>query len=795
MKKLVIAGAVSTALLTGCFDGSSSSTSSVTGIVMPSTMSVVTAQDSGGGVVAVQQLVAVDAATFSNTTDYKSDKSRSYVYDSSMEPLETVNMILCLMEQTRASDMVNQGAYTALIDEDKCEQGSNQSSSGDTGQSSSKVSQLNKWVIESTRTSNSSPQIVKMWVPPMGGGGDGSPMDMQRIMVEVEAREGVSASKPFGDFILNFKGVVDAGLMAGGEATGVDSIIMAGTLKTDEANPTRFQFIEKMGDALSGGNGGMFSRQSATDVILDDAAGTSGKAVTSFSESFTDPDTGSTFTDAAIFSVAFNADYLLRDKDSTTQVCTDRNAFNTQTWRYNLYHHANGTFNGQAVTAGERVALNSGFPFKTAGGAYGHMSYWGAWLENGSISDGDTITRFDFGSDTTTDYTVNIAPGKMIRRSANSITMDKLLGEQLYYWGEDPGNPGNFGQWLVEVNAGTYAFEITGSVQFGDNGPQITTITPVDISPSTDGQNLWLWSDSLGGNITYVYSAANAVSATASLTFYAEGFVYPDGTLANGTTLYCYDRCLKGGVATVPADDTGLFYPTDGTQYTYTVNVAGGKVTLTDNTAAASVDMSGLNLSNLGYDWGIQSGEMVTDASGITDWWDIYNAPVSLRWESGTNEWNKLTTVTAVSDSSLVSFDKPLALPYTHATANDANASASHDGRVFLLQYGGEGELWGFPWKEDADTKRWYSPVTLKDGTVLSDGTNEFVVKAIESEQTMKLANQADASDITACNTAGLSVANLGITVPTTVDGVVSIDWADRPTVTAAPAVIEGETQ
>jgi len=43
------------------------------------------------------------------------DPVHAYVYDASMQSLDTVNMILCLMEQTRASDMVNQGAYIALV--------------------------------------------------------------------------------------------------------------------------------------------------------------------------------------------------------------------------------------------------------------------------------------------------------------------------------------------------------------------------------------------------------------------------------------------------------------------------------------------------------------------------------------------------------------------------------------------------------------------------------------------------------------------------------------------------------
>jgi hypothetical protein len=156
------------------------------------------------------------------------------------------------------------------------------------------------------------------------------------------------------------------------------------------------------------------------------------------------------------------------------------------------------------------------------------------------------------------------------------------------------------------------------------------------------------------------------------------------------------------------------------------------------------------------------------------------------------------------STNQVVSFDKPLKLDYTHdAVNNDANYNAAispfpHDGERFLLEYGGVGQLWGFPWEPEAgcDTSvagnscRWHASVTLKDGVQLSDGTNSFVIKALEKEQSMTTVANID------CIDAGLDVSTAGsLTLLESVDASLVTISFPAPVVTAAPAVIEGEVQ
>jgi len=104
------------------------------------------------------------------------------------------------------------------------------------------------------------------------------------------------------------------------------------------------------------------------------------------------------------------------------------------------------------------------------------------------------------------------------------------------------------------------------------------------------------------------------------------------------------------------------------------------------------------------------------------------------------------------------------------------------------LEYGGPGELWGFPWEDDGDG-RWYSALTLKDGVTLSDGTNSFKVRGIEKEQTMR-----DVALSPDCDALNVDTA-LSMVLPSAVSGTPSFAWGDMPTITDAPAVIEGELQ
>lgn len=783
------AAALATAALGACGGGGGGGDGggAVSGLEMAHTMSVVTAQSVSGNTFARRRNIVASPLP---AGDFAADKQNVYVYDESMDSLQTVNMILCLMDQTKAADMVNKGPYLALVDEDRCEQGKNQSSAGTTGQSSGgQVATYNKWTVVSSRADNNAPQIVKIWIPQK----ESDSHDGSDILVEVTIDDGVSTTKPFGSFTLNFAGVADAGQMAGGQPNGNLITVMKGTLKTvaNGANKPQFQFVNISGSEL-GLSVDSGSREAA-NVVLDNTSGTTGRARALRSETG-DFDNSGVTTRVASYALDFDSTHVMRAKDADGddvadgEKCLSRTNFNTQAWRYNLYD----------ASTGARVALDSGFPF-TYNGKYGNLGYYGLWYEGGTVPDGATISRMTFGSNTTTSYTLRVSPGKLVKRTANTVALDSLEGEEMYYWGQVGSNPP--GQYLVVVESGH--FMATAGVTWDQNGRTTTDLpSPVDLTPSSPGM-LWLWSDALGGNVTYVGGATD-------VTFYAQAFVLPNDTIfTNGAvTVNCYQRCVKGGltqsdITAANGDEMQLYYPDKTNQgdtpYAYVVDVANGKLRVRDHlnkeVRADALDMSSLP----GHEWGVGTGEMITGT--VNNPWDIYSQTVSYHWETGPNNWNQQVVAQKIADGTYPTFDRPLQFTYTFTAEDNRNPSdTSQEGKKMMLQYGGDGQLNGFPWVQEPGTNRWHSAVTFKDGVVLNDGTKNYIVKAIELEQSMQLSNPADATDLSACTDNGLDAAGLfgdaNMTLPTASDmGTVSFTLNNRPTVTSAPAVIGGVLQ
>jgi len=802
--------------------GSSGSGGTVSGLEMPANLSVVASQNgsSGGARVLNSRALYNDAGT-----DYSTDVAQVSIYDASMESLDTVNMILCVMGQTRATEMVNQGAYIALVNEDKCDTGGNKSSSGSGGaqstgsNGSSQTAKFNKWTINSTRASNSSPQIVKIWVP--GEANASEPMDGQDILVEVTVNDGISSTRPFGSFVLNFVGVVDAGAFGG--PAGNLMTTMTGTLRSvdNSQGQPQFQFINLAGKAANAMIND-FSMTQKANVVLDDASSTGGVAHTSGYEGF-DQDMNGTIdpseTSQTDFAVAFNAANFLRGKDDDgisgidSYSCTSRSSLNDHVWRYNLYHDADGTFNGTAVIGGQLVELNSGFPFTYSGG-FGYVGYWGVWTEDGgTLTDGTAITKDTFGNSMAAEnYTVNVSPGKLWRRTRVASSFANFVGMELTWWG-DPADPfcqsgcASQGDYRVtvqdetSVGAGDYTIVATNPLTWGDSGPVLGTILSpaADITPVNNWDQLWMNSDALGGSV---------VVKSTEVVFFKEEMVSPSETSLNGLALTCFERCPRGDIASNASTEADLFHDLDSgagvnisnpgtggtaTNRTYTLAVANGKITLADDALSAqSVDVpAGVDwtvFTEDWYQWGVQSGEMVasTDAAGFTDWYEVYNATTTYRWETGSNNWNQHVSVTGTSG--IVNFDKPLQMTYQYVLGDDPNGDSFTAGATFLLEYGGPGELWGFKWADEDGDGRWYSALTLNDGVTLTDGTNSFRVRSMEKEQTM--------SDVALSNCSTLDVDTvLSLALPSAVSGTPSFAWGDKPTVTDAPAVIEGELQ
>lgn len=784
--KLLTAASVSL-ILSACGGGSDSSPSGgldVPGLAIPNQVNLIDAKDSG---------LSSDGMAGDGTTDYDTDEARTYVYDPSMDALQTVNQILCYVSQTAASERVNAGPYIALIDASRCEKESGDDSAGTQASGSdadSNAPVYEQWVADVTRADESSPQVARFWVP---GDGDGSdPMDNQTILAELTVYAAPTDAMPNGEFVLNFKGALDGADVG---TPGTEIAVMRGTLKTvvNEGAGTQLSFFNEAGTVLPGlaALGVDFSSVERANVISGAAGENTGQALTSVEQTYSGGSQNS------LFAVDFNATGLQRGHDANDNAqieggelaCLSRDDFDTYGWRYNLYHAASG----------DRVVLNSGFPFNQVNGvnAMGYVGYWGVWTETGEgLSEGDQVTqRGEDGSSAET-YTVTVSEGKLSKRSLGTVEFSDLLGAELNWWGDatDPhcaSGCANSVQNVVSIDA---AGTVNITHRWDDSGEEyaLVEVDPVvDITPTNAGETLNLWSNALGGSVNYQQGSS-------TLTAYSQETLTADATeLGSGLNLVCYSQCPVGGVFS-PSQSDDLYHGEG--RFTYTLSSVSGSYSLTDDSNGLVVALRSTdNLGEGSEHTSIYAGPMVeaTADPGLANSWQVYNAAVTYNWQTGPQDWNKSTAVLD-SNNELVVFDQPLQFFYTYGAGDDVNVdSAATDhpaGNAYRLSYGGTGDLWGFPYTADESCSDnncpHYPSVTLSDGVLLG-ANDEYMVRLIEGEQHMR----EDAGACTSLDAVAV-LADPDLALPTAVDADVSFSISDRPDLSGvAPAVIEGVVQ
>ena len=251
------------------------------------------------------------------------------------------------------------------------------------------------------------------------------------------------------------------------------------------------------------------------------------------------------------------------------------------------------------------------------------------------------------------------------------------------------------------------------------------------------------------------------------------------------------------------------------TPYIYTFdNTTNGMVLQYDNGTNYDVLLSSKN-ENLS--WGARSGIMFDNstfdndtsarqadfASLLCSWDTTKICPWQARggistfyvWETGTDEWQKLTVLE--SGGTPVKFDPPMMVKYAHS-GTKSNSGKSYDGGSFYLEYGGLGDLHGIPSfcvnrktgeKSNCDeNSRWVNEFIIpaaSDAIQVKDGSTEYVIKPLETEQTMK-----KASSTSTCTDAGLSLGTVSLP---DISGWKDPDLGDKPTVKGPPSVVGGE--
>jgi len=704
-------------------------------------------------------------------TDYSNAEVNSHVWNEALSPIELVNSILCFTAQFNGVEFVNQGPYSVLADESAC---FDDQEDGSTGQSSgaSNTPSYMKAISNVTRQDDTSPLLVNVWLPDMGEDGQS-----QAIKFKAEISQGASESNPFGSFTFNFDffDSFSAGnQLGGGEVITVDTV-------PGSIGFTLYESSSQGSDTYQQSASVVMSSDRSNGVALT-GVNHSGNGQTSYALAFNS-------SNVLIQSVNGGFSSLPYKSGNNSGQCLSRTSFDSFAHRYDLFDS----------TTGAKVNINSGFSIKydsDSNGSYdsyGHIGYWGAWTETeGALTNGDTVIRDTGGAQTT--YTYVNAPGRLVKNTVKTLALANARGIRFSYWDSAIFADNNYDQWVVQYmtaagdSVGQDGFYKTGKLAWGQNGPQITDQTPALISLSAN-ESLYMYSEQLGGEVKYL-------DGQSSLTYYEQTFINGSETgsgelLNSGSiTLTCYDNCPIGtfaiGDLTNYSGSNSPFETTSG-PFTFTFATTGGNALTLVSVAssepvryAASLTQNDINSTP--HSWGVRSGPMIIGS--VSNSYDIYNPAIVTEfyvWETGINTWNQLSTVRDGSNN-IVSFSRPLQLAYQHSNAKDRSGSAGdYDGQTFLINYGGNGDLWGIPYSND--NNRYRPAFSLADGVLLGD-SSQYVVKATELEQTMQNA---------AGQCSSLTLQDPAVPVPSSVQG--SADIGDMPIVTADPSVIAGVTQ
>ncbi|MFQ5749498.1 MAG: hypothetical protein ACE5H3_08585 [Planctomycetota bacterium] len=778
-------GFLASLLVAGCGGGGVSgvkTSSAVAGLSLPDGVSVVTANGAGsaGSGSSTSSGVIVDGSAFPPDSDFNVDQADFFVFDPSMESFDTVNQILCLINQTAADKMVNKGPYRALVDENRCETTQSQAQGPSTANQSSgaRGTTFNEWTVKSTRADNQSDEIVRIWVPMEDQGMTSTIFGKSRVL------EDPSDLLPFGKFVMNFKATENP--------NGSGMTFFQGVLRSVDALPGRVGFnlfqSEGIGVDQPHPNPRM---ESFEDHVVVDMTGdkTSGSAhiLTRYRENFGMGDSGLQEQESLI---AFDSTHFLRKLGTDPPVLFFRDQFVQNVFSYNLYH-------AEGPNAGQRVKLNSGFPIRTQAGQFGWIGYWGLWLPDGvQVGNGDTIFRSERRSSQETPLTVLQAPGKLIKHTQKTLTLAEIDGMIFQWWDYDETTM--TGE-QVELQY-TAATDSWAKIATWDDATQawVTLEAPVDINLQP-GQWLGMWSESLQGSVNYIAGEAN-------LNFWVETFVNgadPDLFPAGGAgqvTFYALTDLTKPGLTAAEAEAGDTILPPRAVANPYQLVFAKSDLTL-----FLDPDGSGTNLQEIGlapgevptsgpFVWGMQTGPLVLQdpaaIPGVVNPWDLWNVPVFYTYETGPNAWNHYTAVVD-GTGSVLTFDPPITINYVHSTANDANGDSTFDGQTFQLHYGGDGQFWGIPFNDadltgDGQDDRSFPLFSIKDGVVVGP-SNEYVLKAAEGSLLLM-------QDVAGSSTLDLAGAQ-ALTLPDGSSFVDPTSIGSKPVVTDPPAVIAGVVQ
>jgi hypothetical protein len=680
-------------LLAGCGGGGGTGSGDTGGVVsalsLPDRIELTRVEDQN----AVAAARSIRAAFSDSASDYSNAVKHSWVDDT--DALDMVNEILGVVKDTAYGSFINAGPYKALV---RQVGDSEQSQSGGSATTTT-TEQLMEIVVDVTRASNDSPMIMKVWVFEDDGPG-GTAMLIRGYFT---VTEGVSAEYPYGAMTAHFKGnMLDENGMEG-----IELFNMAMSVSALNGNVV----IENVEDSDEGDY--EFHRRVR---VVANADVTHGNAYVSDQE--TDWDT-MTLPAPTVVQVAFDNDYFKVTEGAGEPMVFAKDLLTHRVFRYQLF---------DAVT-GAAVTRNSGFPIKTADNKHGYVGYYGLWAPYGSsINNGDIVT--DMAGDA---YTVFRAPGKLTRHTRASMPLSELDGVELSKWsnGQDA---------IVAWDSDSDTFITLGYRDNNSNGQVVYYQDGVDaeyhqavIFQQWEGA----WCEAMKAHLRlgalYFNPADNsAVTPTDASTVYYHAEVIVNPGQAVDLTLYTWSFTLDTPITQTVIDGAQAaeadywqnqaekaFYFDAETMMLYADAGHTIPITMTD---------AGLDLQGTNYQWGYHIGPLNMTQYSQEQSWKAHEAETYYTWNTGADEWNQYVTVKD-GNGAYAEFEAPLSFTYMHATANDVNADATHNGKTFRIEY--DGFSVNIPWAYDPEFNEWTPLININDGTLMGPG-DAYVIKGIE---------------------------------------------------------------
>ncbi len=710
------------------------------------------------------------------TAPYLTDPQSEYVQDMTAEGISSLNMVLCVIGGMDAGAMVNAGPYIALVDMNKCD--SKQGSSSAAGATNFATA-----TVDVTRTTNADPMIGKVWLSMAGDQGDTT-----NVYAYLSVTQSPTVAQPYGLFRMDYLGKKNGSTAFNGY---IDS--KTASISQFETGPNSSNTAMALSaDTTSSGSG-----------TLASVGGTS-------------------------YNFAYNASYFRRS-DGTNDECFDRSKANAQisVWQY-------GTYN---ANDGSRVDLaHPGFPIQatySGNSYYGFANYWGInfnGLDLNGIADAQPIAGLmvsDQRPNNSTKYNLAKVGGKLTKWTQQATTLDSLnnipisLGTDLT--GLTSGNPAvtGFQTWIIQWNSADQNFTVTGTQQCGNNGCVESNISPVAVIDSNAFANLPIsgYANSYGGNINIAPTGAAHTPADV-VNYYAQSAVIP-GSMS--LQLYCLSQCptgvslaafQSGNSQTSPyGNGTAMqwFSAPSTNTVSYTFDAGGLKDTSGATPVAMVLEQSSAYPSGSQYAQnGINTGRLFdapltlancptgTPAQTVCE---PANPSSYYNWVTGPQQWQQSLWLT--NQNSIVTLDAPQNIAYTVPTGASYGGYA---GVPILLQFNGFGNLSGIPGNcvdpvnnasVDCSTPnaRYVPQFSIPDGATMTLATpsTPLIVKALNAEIRLKNLGASASSACAAMTLTPVTLPNGGTHDPSDASDVEYL--GSKPSVTAAPAVIDGVVQ